>query len=784
MDIRVGIGRKDLKRLLGLVELEDKSFFVLALNAIVERELSLIAKQKYDSSIDVREPYPSLYSQFENIRADLSERQKDIFKRLKRDRAMADDVRHGFEEMAVEDILLATNDFFVFMDMFSEHLKTTDEYKELKNAVREIPNRNAKRMEIERRRFLQLQGKVVAVGSSQLNYNAIHDGHADISGRKRDVRHKMEVERMEFQYLSDDLNGRIKALNRKKKRLLEIRNRTENDEKELMDVETTVKGFKSELEKRREGHDIEIERLKASKADLDHRSEKADDIMEGIQSMRRLLAYTGNKLAAQKDSMVLTPAQKEIVDSVREGADFLIKGGAGSGKTLVLLELLKRTHSDLRHSSCHLLTYTKTLKYFSETSLAPLMEADMMDFSTVDSLLLKMTRGVFQKGIVFSKGEDDRMEYYNGIVDDKDCLDEIELFIWPKGVTKEEYVDDVCPREGMKERIGAERRRYIWEVKEKAEKLLEKKDKWPSGYAVLRLLDELERNPEAFRYYRKNYYFVDECQDLHLSTLKLIKRLSNTAVYLAGDVNQSIFRKARYRLKDAGIDVGGRTKILSECHRGTVQINDVCERYRKEACIEGTGQDMKSSREGLPVFVQRIAPKKSPKEGKQEEQGISMICKAVSTLLELDVDIDDICVLTYTNGQAKSIRTALVNRKIAAETLNRDVIDNEGCKTEREDVRNLLESNAVKVMTVFGAKGLEFPVVLLYGCEKVFFADGLDEDEIETLKRNIVYVAATRAVSYLGVFIDAEVPSKALELLEKVVSEANERFPSPNDIPF
>lgn len=797
MDIRIGIGRKDLKRLLELIGLEDKTFFVIALNSIIERELSNFARRRYDPSENRHDPYPCPYSQFEEIRPDLSNEDKEIFKRLKWDRILADEAVHGFEEMAMEDIRTTMGDFFVFLDTFAKPLKDTKEYERLKKAVSDIPAQET-RIAAERRRFGILQRKIVMLGDRQLDYEAICREYADIEAKKRRIRKDLELEKRKRRNMLEDSIGRLwekirgleKDLGRERREKSERRHEIED---EIAKTKDEINRCKKELEKQRSANEYDSPEINEQKKRMEEqrrRCERNDRLMEGMQSMRMLLAYSENTISHQKNPIVLSPMQKKIVDSLkRDDADLLVKGGAGSGKTIVLLELLKKTKSGtlFNDPSCRLLTYAKTLEHYTKTCLAPQLGMDEEDISTVDSLVASMTRNLPDPhGIVYPRGDKERMDYYEKVLqgNDKDCIDEIELFLWPNGVTKEEYIDEICPRRGMKDRLGVESRRRIWEAKERLEDKISKNARWPFGYAVKRILEQLELDPESFQRYRRDYCFVDECQDLTLSSLKLIKRLSNIAVYLSGDANQSIYKRARYRLKDAGINIEGRTMVLNECYRGTIQINDVCERYRKAACIDERERDMTSSREGLPVFVQRV-----PSVGNVD--CVEMICKAVSTLLELDVDIDDICVLTYTNAQAKDVRNRLLDKGILAETLDREAIveeskekeEEKGCWVKKRDnTRNLFESDAVKVMTVFGSKGMEFPVVLLYGSESVAFAKGLDDEETEALKKNLVYVAATRATSYLGVFIDGKVPSKALDLFERATVESNGRFFEEMDV--
>ena len=67
--------------------------------------------------------------------------------------------------------------------------------------------------------------------------------------------------------------------------------------------------------------------------------------------------------------------------------------------------------------------------------------------------------------------------------------------------------------------------------------------------------------------------------------------------------------------------------------------------------------------------------------------------------------------------------------------------------TLTESMADSQEQDAVSLMTVHSAKGLEFPVVFLYGMEENLFPSGMSMDDPEQLEeeRRLMYVAVTRA---------------------------------------
>ena len=99
----------------------------------------------------------------------------------------------------------------------------------------------------------------------------------------------------------------------------------------------------------------------------------------------------------------------------------------------------------------------------------------------------------------------------------------------------------------------------------------------------------------------------------------------------------------------------------------------------------------------------------------------------VSSLLRYKGDYSDWFILARTNAQVEEISFALAKAKIPFDTFKRSEVTT-------AELRERMEANTVKVLTIHGAKGLEAKNVIVIGAR--FY--NLDE-------RCISYVAATRA---------------------------------------
>jgi superfamily I DNA/RNA helicase len=71
------------------------------------------------------------------------------------------------------------------------------------------------------------------------------------------------------------------------------------------------------------------------------------------------------------------------------------------------------------------------------------------------------------------------------------------------------------------------------------------------------------------------------------------------------------------------------------------------------------------------------------------------------------------------------------------------------------------------VSTLHSSKGLDFPVVLLYLPSLPSAAD-YDEKSADSLARNLIYVAMTRAMDNLNVFVLEEARERAVQELVEV----------------
>ncbi len=735
----------DLKRIRKLVDSGEHGFPVLAVHSLVEREIAAAAGYRYPDSAKMK------FFDLCHMLPDMDYLHWKAVENLNRDRnEYANRVRHNFEDLTPADAGLIENRFLDFVRLFSPASERLPEYGELKKAVTNALN-DIKTITISEEKYRELLGKYREVIAIKSDYDEVNRKYED---------EKAKVDGLNKQIL--DLNEKFSS----KKRKLESdyaakrtelynaqrdRSRLEKDLKALAEErDTAIKELESRLVS-------EVGRLEEERKGFIAELEKSRHIVDAYDFESRFFAYSEGRRNFMKSSLVLSPRQREIVDSVSLSSDCLVCGGAGSGKTLVLLAILKKLTEESpagEKTRCRFLTFTKTLASFSKNILPELDDSVVPEIRRVNQLVYTMMVKIFGRQR-FSWGDDPLKKRVPALERNPGYAKEIRLFIWPNNIAKDAYLSG-CERRGMKDDIALCERAEIWRALEELESDLEKDpDEWPLEYAVVRLLGEYETAPGRFDEFLCDYTLVDEYQDLSLATLRLLKKLTGKAVYLAGDPSQSIFKRTDYSLTETGIEVGGRVRKLDQCYRSTREISDVCRRYMETTGISGVpgtdDEDMRNIRSGLPVSFITSDSADECRTGLVED---------ILALLRIGIPGKDICVVVYSKKQRNPILEAL-----KAEAVDAEIIDPE--RTPDDD--DMFESDSVKILTIHSAKGLEFPCVVFYAVEDVHESD-VDSESYENLKRSLVYVAITRACSSLHVFYDGSTRSDALETLGRIVS--------------
>lgn len=242
-----------------------------------------------------------------------------------------------------------------------------------------------------------------------------------------------------------------------------------------------------------------------------------------------------------------------------------------------------------------------------------------------------------------------------------------------------------------------------------------------------------------------DHVLVDEGQDLSPSHWKLLRSLvipGRNDLFLAEDSHQRIYGQ-RVVLSRFGIPLRGRSRRLSLNYRTTAENL----RYAFGVLEGGSYTNPEGTEEGLvgPYRSARSGPVPRVLASSTAAGQLSAVAAAISQWLDDDVPAASIAVLTAT--RAAQLQEKLAGAGIAAAEPKGDV----------------LPANKVVVLTMHKAKGLEFSRVVLFDVSKGSFPPPAsvkyvlpdDLPEVLSKARSLLYVAASRArdelvISYQG----------------------------------
>jgi hypothetical protein len=179
-----------------------------------------------------------------------------------------------------------------------------------------------------------------------------------------------------------------------------------------------------------------------------------------------------------------------------------------------------------------------------------------------------------------------------------------------------------------------------------------------------------------------------------------------------------------------------------------VAVHDAAERYR--ATISG------SDAENEPVaFRDGPAPELFEAADRAELAGL-LAARVDLFVRRLGYDPENICVLVPLADDIPFVQERLK----ALGYLSADI---------RAYEFDFASPQAVRVSTFHSAKGLDFPVVFLFLYRRPYAGSGFDDEMLDTITRNLIYVAMTRAMDSLSVFTLADPKSEAIKDLKRTM---------------
>lgn len=699
----------DTERLLSLNQ-ADPGFYILAVHAFIEKTLKIKYPEIEDSAFwRMMDNYESIL-----IQKGLSARRElEFIYSLKREHTLTNRVRHQFEVVSKAEAKGSTWNFLKFLKIEGmEGRINTDKIRKL---LQDWEERSAP---VDEDAFIALKYQIIKLKKE-------HESFLDKYEQYKEAAELVQLHEDQIR----DLNTSTQILN---KQILKKDERVDNLRRERFDLQNKLKT----IEKQRQ----EQLAVKGKFGSFD----KYLDVLGRLSSISR------SRTDFERDILKATPEQQHIIDDIDLTKDILIKGSAGTGKSLVLLKsmekALKIQKEELNLSDKKkilLLTYTNTLTKYN-TYLSEVMKIDNpKDIVTTVLGFLEIKLQEIEKDtkLDFTLWFAWRKEFCPSFMNEYDFQNEIENFLWAMDISREEYLDEVISRKCMGKALRKDHREEVWDAKIKIEASL------GPGYtrssAAVRIKRYLDNAAENDPVKDTDYLFIDESQDMLPVELLVLKKLTTHAVILAGDTDQSIYQ-ARSPYSRGGFQLRGNTRILHTNFRNTISIHNFADTFRKKSLKEDrVGSDNAAAfREGPSPEIY------TPDKGQHLSE--LLIHKVKVFIEEIGYAPENIAILIPSVKVKSRIEKGL--QKVGYKSV-----------WIKDDEFNFSQEGVVRLCPLHSSKGLDFPVVMLY---LPYFFPPKNEEE-EQKQRNLLYVACTRAMDNLNVFVD---PGNSLVLKDLVES--------------
>ncbi|WP_145951571.1 3'-5' exonuclease [Micrococcus luteus] len=490
--------------------------------------------------------------------------------------------------------------------------------------------------------------------------------------------------------------------------------------------------------------------------------------IEDDEDLRRVIE--GGDFAAWQ--LFLHPVQRQFVDRDYNGPAKLT-GGAGTGKTVVLLHRTQRLAAENPGARILLTTYTRNLADALRRDLQRL-DPDLpfaahpgepgVHVAGIDSLALAVARQAgselqtvvqevlgggavdlnrrtdaraWEDALAVAGGELDKEQRTPSFVEA-----EYAMVVLPQRITgRDGYLR--APRRGRGTALNRAARAKVWGVVEQYRRSAAAGGTLDFDEVAQVAAVHLERRAEQGAPALFDHVLVDEAQDLTPSRWQLLRALvapGRNDLFIAEDNHQRIYGQ-KLVLSHYGIASRGRSRRLTLNYRTTQQVLGWAMQVLDGADFEdldGLPEEHGEYRSVRSGPVPMVLPSASAAD---EYDAAADLLK--SWLADEDVRPETVAVLVRTKSARDRVASALAERGVDIRAVDQEAV----------------KPGAAVVMTMHRAKGTEFARVLLMDVREgavplsVRGAAASDADRADALlrERSLLYVAATRARDVLAV---------------------------------
>ena len=485
--------------------------------------------------------------------------------------------------------------------------------------------------------------------------------------------------------------------------------------------------------------------------------------------------------------VALDPQQKNIVDRSFSGGPWLVRGGPGTGKTLINLARIQRIFEegvgvDLLNTHpvrVGFVTFNKPLSRSAKAMFDAISRegrGQSVDFVTLDSIVFKLLNKLGSAGNdILSKRVQEVL--LDRVLKDFDNVDYDQRYIEDvlerrsSSFFLEEFAETILgcdlhiesdylsyPRRGRKTALQAKERGFIHALYRN----------WLEGMKALgattfeaRRLSLLKRinagrlDVTDFEY---DFLFVDELQDLSIVAIRILTHLVRHPENLSfsADTAQSIYLKSpSWSAVSPKIRFhAGNSFILRKSYRMTRQIDEAVRPLRLNS-----GDDEKENG-GIdqPIFTGEKPCWLDCNVDDHAEIAASLV-RSLSS--DHGVNLGQIAIVSPDKKMTEAVRAQIATLDLSVDMVaNKSVVD--------------IQSEAVHLLHTHIAKGLEFPFVIVPGVVDGKYPNSIalqscgDEDarqEELDRSRRLLYVALSRAARGLWMLTDSRIPSPLLSSL-------------------
>jgi superfamily I DNA/RNA helicase/mRNA-degrading endonuclease RelE of RelBE toxin-antitoxin system len=482
-----------------------------------------------------------------------------------------------------------------------------------------------------------------------------------------------------------------------------------------------------------------------------------------------LAAFVDGSLSAFL--LKLDTQQKPLVNWALKGPT-LVKGGPGSGKSTVALyrirALVEQSAAEGREvPSVLFTTYTNALTKTSESLLHQLLrdqlnlapgaslpkairittlhktaiwiarhsgkEVNIASINEQRQALTAAQGAVPVSGIVSTLRPDYLLSEFGWVIEGQNCQSEADYL--------------AASRVGRSIALGKSARQQVWHLYEAYRDFLRERNKYTWESLLQFALAQVQSGVFAQRW---QHVVVDEAQDLPPVGVALCLELceSPTGLFLTADANQSLYNKGfRWGQVHENLNVQGRTRILRRNYRSTEEIAVAAQQIMAaDPEHDAEAADQQFLHSGPPPVI--FSADGSAEQARWIARNIFEAAK------EMRLPVNSAVVLVHSSSVGEVLADALTVCGLPAKFMASRDFD--------------LTDPAVKVTTLYAAKGLEFPIVTLAHVEAGRLPRDLDGgDSAEMVEhvaaqRKLFYVGCTRAMRYLFVTHDKAMPSPFL----------------------